>query len=76
MYEKGCFTKAEYDKIYPSVSNPRILSGAAKVPKLAKDNCPTFRPILSVIDTPSYNVAKFLILVLLPLTEGEFTVQV
>ena len=36
---------------------------------------PKFRPILSAIDTPRSNLAKFLIHILEPLTHNEFTVK-
>ena len=36
---------------------------------------PKFRPILSAINTPGYNLAKFLIPILEPLTQNEFTVK-
>ena len=39
------------------------------------DNCPSFRPILSTIGTPPYNLAKFLVPILSPLTVNEFTVH-
>ena len=75
LYEKGCFTKAEYDKIYLPESKPGNLYCSAKVHKPAIDKCPRFFPILSAITTPSYNLAKFLIPILSPLIEDEFTVQ-
>ena len=40
-----------------------------------EDNCPSFRPILSAIGTPTYDLAKFLVPILKPLTENEFTVH-
>ena len=36
---------------------------------------PKFRPIVSAINTPGYNLAKFLIHILEPLTDNEFTVK-
>ena len=39
------------------------------------DNMPKFRPILSAVNTPGYNLAKFLIPILEPLTHNEFTVK-
>ena len=36
---------------------------------------PKFRPILSAINTPGYNLAKFFISILEPLTHSEFTVK-
>ena len=52
----------------------RKLYGSAKVHKPIIDNCPSFRPILSAIGTPTYNLAKFLVPILSPLTVSEFTV--
>ena len=49
--------------------------GLAKVRKPAKNGVPPFRPILSAIVTPTYNLAKFLVPILSPLTVGEFTVK-
>ena len=37
------------------------------------DNCPPFRPILSAIKTPSYNIAKHLVPILEPITTNKFT---
>ena len=75
MYEKGCFTKSEFLKICPTGSKPGILYGHAKVHKQVEDNCLSFRPILSVIGTPTYDLAKFLVPILKPLTENEYTVH-
>ena len=36
---------------------------------------PKFKPILSAINTPGYNLAKFLIPTLEPLTQNEFMVK-
>ena len=36
---------------------------------------PKFRPILSAVNTPEYNIAKFSIPILEPLTHNEFTVK-
>ena len=75
LYQKECLTKKEYDSIYPTGSRPGILYGSAKVHKPIIDNCPSFRPILSAIGTPTYNLAKFLVPILSPLTVNEFTVH-
>ena len=52
-----------------------MLYGSAKVHKRIIDNCPSFRSILSAINTPTYNLAKFLVPILSPLTVNEFTVH-
>ena len=36
---------------------------------------PIFRPIFSAVNSPGYNLAKCLILILEPLTHSEFTVK-
>ena len=75
MYVKGCFTKSEFCKICPARSKPGILYGQAKVHQPVEDNCPSFRPILSAIGTPSYGLPKFLVPILQLLTENEYTVH-
>ena len=39
------------------------------------DNCPPFRPILSAIQTPSYKIAKNLVLILEPIVTNKFTIK-
>ena len=75
MYEKGCFTKSEFLKICPTGSKPGVLHGQAKVHKPVEDNFPSFRPILSAIGTPKYDLAKFLVPILKALTENQYTVH-
>ena len=75
LYQRECLTKKEYDSIYPTGSGAGMLYGSAKVHKPIIDNCPSFRPILSAIGTPTYNLAKFLVPILSPLTVNEFTVH-
>ena len=53
LYEKVCFTKSAYFKIFPTGSKPDILYGPAKVHKPVEDNYPSFRPILPAIGTPT-----------------------
>ena len=75
LHEKGCFIKSEFLKICPTGSKPGILYGEAKVHKPAEDNFPSFHLILSAIGTPTYDLAKFLVPILKPLTEDEYTVH-
>ena len=65
----------EYDKICPKGSKPGILYSNLKIHKSVINNLPKFRPILSVINTPGYNIAKVLIPILQPLTHNEFTIK-
>ena len=67
--------KRKCDSIYPTGSRPGILYSSAKEHKPIIDNCPSFQPILTAIGTPTYNLEKFLVPVLSPLTVNEFTVH-
>ena len=68
-------SKDEYDKICPKGSRPGIRYGNPKIHKPVVNNLPKFRPILSTINTPGYNIAKFLIPILEPLAHNEFTIK-
>ena len=59
----------------PRGSQPGILYGLTKIHKRIAGNCPPIRPILSAINTPTYNIAKFLVPILSPVTSNQFTVQ-
>ena len=49
--------------------------GLCKVHKQEVDGCPPFMPTLSALQTPTYNLAKFLLPILDPLTKEEYTVK-
>ena len=49
--------------------------GLAKVHKIITDGLPSFRSILSAIDTPTYKLAKFLVPILEPLSTNEYTIK-
>ena len=55
-------TEVDYNHPYPCDSCPRILCGMAKVQKPLINRCPSPRPILSAINTPSYKLVKSLVL--------------
>ena len=61
LYDNNKISKDELLKICPVGSRPGILYGNPKVHKPVVDNMPKFRPILSAINTPGYNLAKFFI---------------
>ena len=52
----------QYKDLSPSGSRPGIMYGLPKVHKIVTDGLPSFRPILSAIGTPTYKLAKFLVL--------------
>ena len=64
-----------YKKPWPVGCRPGILYGQAKALKPVSNNCPTFRPVLDAINTPSSNFAKFLLPILSPLTINEYNVK-
>ena len=66
---KTKLTDEVYGWLYASGSTPGVLYG---LPKVHKDGCP-IRPILSAIGTFNYNLAKFFVPVLAPLTTNEYT---
>ena len=59
----------------PVGTRPGIMYGLCKVHKDIIDNCPPFRPILSAINTPTYKLAKFLVLILKSLTSNEHKIK-
>ena len=60
----------------PVGSTPGILYGNCKVHKTVPDGeVPPFRPILSAIGTVSYNLAKYLVPVLSPLTTNKYVTK-
>ncbi len=60
-----------YDWLFVSGIVPGTFNG---LPKVHKPGCP-IRPILSAINTFNYNLGKFLVPVLAPLTSNEYTVK-
>ena len=60
--------------VKPVETSPGIMYGNCKVHKQV-DGCPPFQPILSALQTPSYNLAKILVPILNPLTKNESTVN-
>ena len=61
--------------VKPVGTRPRIMHGNCKVHKQQVDDCPPFRPILSALQTPTYNLAKLSVPILNPLTKNEHTVK-
>ena len=68
-------SEIDYKKLKPRGSSFHVLYGLCKTHKKFLDKCPPFRPILSAIKTPSYNLAKFLVLLIEPITKNNFTVK-
>ena len=54
-------SEAVYKSLKPRDSRSGILYGLCKVHKHLVDNCPPFRPIMSAVKTPTFNLDKFLV---------------
>ena len=65
----------DYKKRKPIGSSFGVLYGLCKTHKEVLDKCPSIRPILSAIKTPSYNLAKFLVPLIETITKTNFTVK-
>ena len=61
--------------VKPVGTRPGIMYGNCKVHKKQVDGSSPFRPILSALQTPTYNLAKFLVPILNPLTKNEYAVK-
>ena len=59
------------DRVSPSGSRAGVLYG---LPKIHKDGIP-IRPIISAVNTYNYELAKYLVEILSPLVNNEFTVR-
>ena len=70
LEKSGSLANDQYKKIKAIGSKPGILYGLCKVHKAIIDVFPPFRPMLSAIGTPSYELAKYLVSKL-PLTRLE-----
>ena len=75
LEKSGSLTTNQYKKTKAIGSRPGNLYGLCKVHKAIIDVCLPFRPILSVIGTPSYKLAKLLVLKLSSIMFNEFTVK-
>ena len=71
----GSLSDKQYKKIKAVGSRPTVLYGLCKDHKAIVNVCPPCRPILSVIGTPTYKTANFLVPILIFLTINEFTVK-
>ena len=61
---------AVFSSLYASGTSPGVLYG---LPKIHKQNNP-LRPIISSINTAAYKIAKFLIPMITPFTNNQYTI--
>ena len=72
LRSKEIITDPELERLTPHGSQPGVLYGLCKVHKKTLGKSPPFRPILSAIRTPSYELAKFLVPILSDLTKNKY----
>ena len=72
LRDSGAITDSVLNHLKPCGSQPGVLYGLCKVHKGSDGQSPPFRPILSAINTPSYKIAKFLVLMLSELTKNKY----
>ena len=75
---KTKLSEQEYKVLYPSGSSPGKFYGTAKIHKVPRngniDQLP-IRPIVSNLNTATYQLAKHLSKILSPLRESEYTIK-
>ena len=64
-----------YRKLFVSGSGPGILYGLPKIHKIDFSTKFQFRPIFAAYNTPSFNIAKFLVPILNPFTKNQYTIE-
>ena len=75
LVDSNSMSKEMRKSIKPGGTRPGTMYGLCKVQKQEINGCPPFRPILLALQTPTYNLAKFLVPILDPLTKNEYTVK-
>ena len=75
LVDSNSMSKEMRKFVKPVGTRPGIMYGDCKLHKQQVDGCPPFRSILSALQTPTYNLAKFLVPILHPLTKNEYTVK-
>lgn len=75
LLEQKRITKLDYEKLVPIGSQPGILYGCTKIHKKVIGKCPPLRPILNAINTPNYQISKYLVPILASLTSNNYTVN-
>ena len=59
----------------PVGTRSSIMYRLCKVHKDIIDNCPPFLPILPAVNTPTYKLAKFIVPILISLTNNKYTLK-
>ena len=72
LHDKDIISDPELERLTSHYNQPGIPYGLCKVHKKTERKFPPFRPILSAIRTPSYELAKFLVPILSEHTENKY----
>ena len=75
LEDQNEISEKEKSGLYPSVSQPGVPYGLAKIHKALEHGVPSFQPVLSAIVTPTYKLAKFCDQLLKPLKSNEYTIK-
>ena len=75
LVDSNSMSKEMPKSIKPVGSRSGTMYGLCKVYKQEVDGCPSFRPVLSALQTPTYNLGKLLVPILDPLTKNEYAVK-
>ena len=62
--------------VKPVGTRPGVMYGNCKVHNQQVDDCCPFRPILSALQTSTYNLAKFLVPKLNTLTKNDYQLKI
>ena len=73
LKKEKVITSNTYTQLFPSGSSPGVMYGLPKTHK--KDKGTPVRPILASLGTYNYNLAKFFVPILDPLTRNEYTIK-
>ena len=71
LLDNKIITKDQYNNMYPTGTGPGILYGS---PKVHKQSTP-MRPIVAAYNTAAFNLSKFLVPLLEPLTHNQHTIR-
>ena len=75
---KPKLSEHEYKVLYPSGTSPGKFYGTAKIHKISRNgnmNQLLIRPVVSNLNTATYQLAKHLSKILSPLRESEYTIK-
>ena len=75
LIDSNNMSKQKRKFVKPVGTIPGIMYGNCKVHKQQVDSWPPFQPILSALQTPTYNLDKILVPILNPLTKNKYTVK-